>query len=470
MTNRDVGEPRPTAHARPDCPAAVAFRWVILLGLLAMLGANLPGHLSVDSVIQLYEGRIGVRQTWAPAIMSWLLGRFDDLAPGAGLYVTASGLLLAASLIALRDLRPRTSWAGPVIALLVVLTPTFMVYQAIVWKDVLFANLSVAGFVCLAHAARCWPRLRGRLAGLAGAMVFLALAALARQNGLVVVLVAASVAAWTARGRGLRSSAAWGLGFLAATMLLAQAVGAAVQPPGSKIATDRDIGLRILRHYDIVGAVAHDPGLRLGVIAGVAPRTERLALEVGPRVYSPVRIEDLGREPALMQAFWRLPDDVVASQWRKILVERPMAYLAHRAETFQWVFLTPKIELCLPWHVGIDGPPDLLRKLAIPAETEPQDIRVGDYARRFVHTPLYNHLTYAVLALAVAGVLLLRRDPADIAMAGLMLAGLGFAASFFVISVACDYRYLYMLDLAALTGLVYLALDPPFGARRRPAG
>jgi hypothetical protein len=31
-----------------------------------------------------------------------------------------------------------------------------------------------------------------------------------------------------------------------------------------------------------------------------------------------------------------------------------------------------------------------------------------------------------------------------------------FAASFFVVSVACDYRYLYFLDLAAMTGWLQL--------------
>ena len=44
---------------------------------------------------------------------------------------------------------------------------------------------------------------------------------------------------------------------------------------------------------------------------------------------------------------------------------------------------------------------------------------------------------------------------------GLLLSGLGFTASFFLISIACDYRYLYMLDLATLVALVYWALDPP---------
>jgi hypothetical protein len=44
----------------------------------------------------------------------------------------------------------------------------------------------------------------------------------------------------------------------------------------------------------------------------------------------------------------------------------------------------------------------------------------------------------------------------------MLLASLAFTASFFVISIACDYRYLYALDLAALASLFYLALDPGY--------
>ena len=45
-------------------------------------------------------------------------------------------------------------------------------------------------------------------------------------------------------------------------------------------------------------------------------------------------------------------------------------------------------------------------------------------------------------------------------VAALLAGALAFTASFFLISIACDYRYLYLLDLAALTGVLYLALDP----------
>src|SRR4051812_11726566 len=53
------------------------FRGVVAVGFLTMLGANLPGHLSYDSVAQLSEGHFHVRETWGPALYAWLLGVFD---------------------------------------------------------------------------------------------------------------------------------------------------------------------------------------------------------------------------------------------------------------------------------------------------------------------------------------------------------------------------------------------------------
>jgi hypothetical protein len=56
--------------------------------------------------------------------------------------------------------------------------------------------------------------------------------------------------------------------------------------------------------------------------------------------------------------------------------------------------------------------------------------------------------------------LLRRRRPADVSIAAMLFASLLFTASFFAVSIACDYRYLYFLDLAAMTALFYVALEP----------
>jgi len=97
----------------------------------------------------------------------------------------------------------------------------------------------------------------------------------------------------------------------------------------------------------------------------------------------------------------------------------------------------------------------------------PADIELANYSSWFLDTPVLSHVFYSALSLALAGLFLWRRDPADLVMVALQLSGVAFAASFFIISIACDYRYLYFTDLAAMVGLVYVAIDPPTPWRRR---
>jgi len=85
------GSKRAHAGLKLEISARWAFRAVLVAGYLAMLGANLPGHLSYDSVAQLYEGHFHVRETWGPALYAGLLGFFDGIVPGTSLYVVANG-------------------------------------------------------------------------------------------------------------------------------------------------------------------------------------------------------------------------------------------------------------------------------------------------------------------------------------------------------------------------------------------
>ncbi len=94
--------------------------------------------------------------------MSWLLGLTDSVVRGTGLFMAADMALFFGALAGLLMLRPKPHWAAAVLAGLFILTPQVLIYQGTVWKDVLFANASVAGFVCLAAAAAYWPRVRLR--------------------------------------------------------------------------------------------------------------------------------------------------------------------------------------------------------------------------------------------------------------------------------------------------------------------
>lgn len=429
-------------------------------GLLLTLAANVPGQMSTDSVVALTEARTGIRQTWAPVISSGILKHFDSLVAGTGLYVTASAALLFFSLMSLTRIRPRSTWLAVGLGVLVLLTPQVLIYQGIVWRDVLFANLSIAGFVMLAHAAERWAA-RPPILPLAGALVCLALAALARQNGLILVVAAAAVLAWTARGGGWRASLAWGLGGLAAAGLLAAVFSQIAKPAQTPPKLREDLGMQILEHYDVVGAKAHHPRLKLKEIGKVDPAAQALIEANSTKVYNPSRVDTLDSDETFRKTLWHVPAAAWNAQWRRVIVHYPAAYLLQRYDVFRWTFLTPKLELCLPVTVGVAGPDAMLQALDVQTGIDPQDQGLADYAKRFYGTPVFSHLTWAVVAVGVIVLLLRRRAPADWVFVALLGGTLAFVASFAVISVACDYRYLYLLDLAAMVGLLYTALDPP---------
>lgn len=452
---------------RPTFTASQALGAVLMTGYVLMLALNLPGHMSYDSLAQLHEGRMDVRETWGPALYAWILGFFDDISPGTGLYVAASGFLVTGSLLSFRRLRRQVSWASVILAALLVLTPTFLIYQGVVWKDVLFANLALAGFACLAQAARAWDEPRRPWWALVGALLAFAVAAQVRQNGLVAPVFGALALAWVAYGRGWRSSLAWGLGGLVLTLMASSLMGVLAQPAQAGPDAANARGLRIIAHYDIIGAVAAKPTLPLDAIRAASPEAEAIIRQRAVPLYSPERVDYLGQDAQLGNSLWGLSDEVVFSQWRSIVRHHPDAYLKHRWEVFRWVAATPKIDSCLPIFVGVSGPENLTTALQIAPITEPSDRALYNYGSWFLDTPLFSHITFGLIALVCAGVLLWRREAADVVIAALLLSALAFAGSFTLISIACDYRYLYFVDLAAAAGLLYLALDPPYGRLRR---
>ena len=446
--------------------ARSTLRAVLAAGMLVMLGANLPGHLSYDSVAQLYEGHFHIRETWGPPLYAWILGVFDGIIPGTALYVTASAVLFYGSLASLSDLRPATHWLAVAVAAPIMLIPQVLIYQAIVWKDVAFANTAVGGLVCVAHAAKAWPNARRRWLFLAAAVALLAIASQVRQNGIIAAVFAALALGWIAsRGRWLRG-AAWGVGGLLAVIVAGQVFTKLSIPPHSPPEAGVKTGLRIVQNYDLIGAAALDPTYRLDAMAAADPGDTAVIRARAHLDYSGRRIDFTDRDKVLSDALWRMPDAAVQKQWTNLILKSPTLYLRVRWEDFRWVFAPPVIDWCLPVYVGIDAPAEKMAPLHLRHRFVASDAQLNNYASWFFDTPVYWHGFYTGISLVLAGLFVWRRQPADIAIAGLQLGGAAFAASFFIISIACDYRYLYFTDLAALTGLIYAAIDPPLPWRK----
>jgi hypothetical protein len=431
------------------------------IGFVFSMAASLPGHLSYDSVIQLLEGRTAIYSGWHPPVMSWLLGLGDRLLPGAALFVVAVALLFFGSLLSLLWLIPRISWAAPVVGALCIATPQVLLYQGIVWKDVLFADCAVAGFVALAHVPPNWNLpLRRRLL-IAVAVLGLSVAALTRQNGLLLLPFGAFALGRIARRSGAGPRATWFAagGFSVCVVGLTLAASALF---ALRTAPERGVSkeIRILEFYDLNGGLSLAPDLRLPELARSGPALLALMRSDGRKLYSPVRSDTLVRSQRLQGALADAPDDILHRPWLDFVIQKPVLYLRERANVFRWVFLTPDISLCVPYVVGLRGPSQTMSELGLQTRVSTRDKLMDSYGEALMRTPLFSHLTFLLLALCELGFLLLRRRRADMAFTSMLLGAIAFCASFFFISIACDYRYFYVLDLAALSTLFYISLDP----------
>ena len=411
-----------------------------------MLAMNAPGQLSYDSVSQLADGRTGFYNTWHPPVMAFLLGLFDRLVPGTLLFLIFQSLLLLGALLTLLWRGPR-GWASVALATAIVLTPQWLLYQGDIWKDILFANAAVAGFAALAVFAET-----RKTTALVAAALLLSLAASTRQNGLVLLPVAAVTAGLIARAQG---GPAWRHGIL---FLLAVAAMTAALNLALASRTDGGDGasaeLRLGQSYDLAGALARDPSLVLPL--GADPDLDQILRSKGRALYTPLHTDPLAADPTVSRALSEAPDGAVAGAWRSLVLQHPLLYLRIRWADFAAVLATPDPIACHFAVVGVSGPPALLKELGLKGGIRPQDQALAGYAHHFFGTPVFSHVAWGTLALVLLVILIHRRTPPDLAMAGLLVGAILFTITFAIISIACDYRYLVFLDLSTMASALYL--------------
>jgi hypothetical protein len=418
---------------------------ILLAGFAVMLAMNAPGQLSYDSVTQLADGRSGFYNSWHPPLMAWWLGLFDALVPGTFLFLLFQSLLVLAAFLTLLWLWPR-GWVSVPLAATIVLTPQWLLYQGEIWKDILFTGFGLAGFASLA-----WYAQNRRFLGLVLAVVLLALAACTRQNGLVLLPVAA-VTLWLIvhreGGPGWRHAS----GFLLATIGLVAVIGL-----GLSLRSDGGDGasaeLRLGQSYDLAGALAREPALALPMATD--PRLEVLLRGRGRTLYSPLRNDPFAADPTISQALSDAPDGAIAHAWRGLVLDHPLLYLRVRWAAFVAVLTTPDTVICHFAPIGVTGAPALLTRLGLKPGIRSQDQALANYSRDFFTTPVFSHLAWGALAMALLIYLLRRGTGPDLAVAGLLAGALLFVLTFAVISIACDYRYLVFLDFAAMAGALY---------------
>ncbi|HEY2177811.1 MAG TPA: hypothetical protein VGH15_04455 [Caulobacteraceae bacterium] len=454
--------------------ALIALIVVAALGFAAAVIADWPGHFPPDGLTQLAQGRAGVFNAWHPPVLAWLLGVADRIIPGAPLIIVVQALLFFAGVAGLAA-AARPGWGAAAMTGLIAASPIVLVYQGLVVKDVLFADVALFGFAALALATRAWERRLARGVLIALALAGFILAVLARQNGVLAagagVLCLAAVAAAKARtGPTIRR-------FVIVTVASAAVVGIGVASAGAWFTAhgdhrpERARQWSVLALFDLAGAARRDPTLPLPLLHARDPALEDFVRRDAARAYDPDRVDTLAGT-ARWGRYMLKPNPLLDAQWRAMLTASPVAYLAARTEVFGRMFAPADEEDCAPVLVGVDpANPALLRAAGLAARETDKDDWDADYEDQAVHSPIFSHPAYALIALVLlawAGWDLRRRGrPEMIATVGLLASALAFTASFTVISLGCDFRYLYFLDVAAMAALVQRAgrVRPP---RRSP--
>ncbi|GAA0536572.1 hypothetical protein GCM10008941_15310 [Rhizomicrobium palustre] len=432
---------------------------VLSFGAIAIYVLNYPGSLEYDSLVQLVEGRTASYSNWHPPVMSFLLGLSDWLpGPPAIWYLAGLYFILFGALAALFWLRPRPSWAGVVAAGAILFLPQTFLSQATVWKDCLFADTVLAGFVAIGLAARRWHHTGLRLGWLLASALLLALAVLTRQNGVVVVPCAAATLGLIAgRRSNWRKGLSYGGSFFAAVAVIAFLSNAALQTRADDYPAKAE-QFKVLELYDITGMVYADLDMPLTVLEKEAPKLAWLIRTEAVARWTPL-LNDTLEVPRIVKVLEATPEPVMARQWRSLIYHYPLRYLQIRALYFRWVFLPPRVDLCHPYHVGDRGDPEDLQALGMHERINARDVMLWHVGDAMVSAGFYSHGIFALIGLGVLVLVLRRRRDGDLVIGGLIAASAAFTATFFVISIACDYRYLCLIDLSAMAGVVYAAAD-----------
>jgi hypothetical protein len=432
----------------------VQSRWLLqrsplLIPLVIVSVGFWPGHMNADTLIQIDQASGGTPITdhyatiliWAWSLV-WPLG----IHPGAILLVQTLAFLVGSYLVLRAAFTPLWSaW----IAALVSLWPAVFGNLGLLGRDEWFLSLLLLSFGFVIWAARR-PEQRGLALALAGASVFLCLAA--RQNAAAAAVVPVIAAASLLLGPRLRDSRrVFRLGLPVVTGVLATVVIIGVQVGSIRLAGTASVHPEQFTYiYDLANLSRREdrslfphsvyPSQDVGTIDATSSLDTLIPLVAGPNPplhapFSANLVADL-RE-AWIDAVTDDPLEYLDTRWdawlRQIGVTRPAAVIYHPG-------IDPN---SFGYEVALDGPNDVV--------TGYQELFADDELDGGV---LHRVWIYLLLA-AVSAAVLLRRGGAPAIVGGLGVAAWTYQAGIFFGAMGTQYRLEFpAVTLALLSTIV----------------
>lgn len=397
-------------------------RAILVAALVIFALYGWPGFIGWDTEASLMQERAGIyTDAHPPAIAAlWRCCEVFVSGPLGMLAIQAVTLLLGLYRLFARSLAPRVA---AVCAAAVFLYPPIAGVQALIVKDALMAGFLMLGIADLAAE-------RGK-AGLFWCFV----ASTMRWNALVatgpcIVLLLLP----PGRGRWLRrmaiSVAAWG-GITYASMLVNGALTDQVVHQWHKSHAYMDIAGTLEYMPDTSDAEVRE------LLAGLPLRGD-VALQARARaVYDGTDYRQL--TPWLLDEPRTQADrDAVWAAWKRVVLGHPLAYLRYRWDNFRELVRidkSPMFSQVYVWFTVIAAPESIehLHYNAGPSRLQRYEFSAAIWVS---NTWLYWPWVYALVAIALLWVC--RRDRAMIAV---LLSGLAYEATLFVLNPTGDFRY-----------------------------
>jgi len=443
-----------------------ASRLIVLITFVLACSAialHVPGQISMDTSIQLYEASIGQSLSWNPPFMSALLRWLGGGEFGTSMIVLINSVLLygAFAVVAITLLQVRASqgegriatWRAA-LALLLILNPIVFIYVGIVWKDVLFASFLTAA--CAFAIAASIGSLFRRYICVVFSILLLAAGYHTRQHGMFmapILLCVPILASWSFMPNRRVQCA-----LVVFTLFVVSVAGLQHQVNSSiKGADDRasSVGFRGIMQYDIAGIIS-DSKRPYAEFATPISAEQYAAIQ---SAYSPVRVDYLGLNPVVGEWLAGMPGATLPHAWWEMIKQNPVAYFQHKVTAYATLLGLRGIEGTLPVHVGIEGNKAYLESVGIKTGTNSRSQKVFDFAVKFFNWPIYCHAfwLFALFALAFVGARATLPKPFK-AMGGVIaLATLTFYGAFLPTTLASDFRYLFgAIPLIMVLGLILL--------------
>jgi hypothetical protein len=434
----------------------------LTFGLFAVIAVTMaalhaPGQMSVDSVTALYEGLTGAAVGWGPTFFAAFLAWLGGSVVGTSMFIAINCYVTYgcfATLLTSRRAKAVPRWQL-LTAFVLALNPLFMFYVGIIWKDVMLATFAMVAATFMLLAVDREGRARYLL--LAGVLLAVTSLALIRQQGFLVAIPFAVVAAWL-MVKTLRSALPGRaivfftcIGLVAGACLILESLSN--QTVKSAAASQVSVGLSTVRAYDIAGMINY---AKPGDAAGWADAPAAVQAKIKSS-YSPERIDTIWHEPLIRNYFNSLSAKQYSLIWERGIEHDPKAYLEHRISAFMSLLGLRSIERCVPAYWGVAGIPEQVAALSLREEMDARARVIGRTSLELHETPVFRNWFYVlILLVSTAFVVLRTRGEQRLAAGGIAIAAWLYLFSFMPTTIACDFRYLY--PVAGLSTILCLFL------------